>query len=88
MRQSREIGVANVEAFLSILANEPKVSASTHNQAHSNSLSAARLMRRALQIKVARSLKVVFLLVTECMQLGGTKIFIFCLVSFRAFLSF
>jgi hypothetical protein len=52
MRQSREIGVADVEVFLSMLANERKVSASTHNQAHRNFLSAARLMRRALLIKL------------------------------------
>jgi site-specific recombinase XerD len=33
MRHPREMGVADVEAFLSMLANERKVSASTHNQA-------------------------------------------------------
>jgi len=33
MRHPRELGVADVEAFLSMLANERKVSASTHNQA-------------------------------------------------------
>ncbi len=33
VRHPREIGVANVESFLSMLANERKVSASTHNQA-------------------------------------------------------
>ena len=33
MRHPRELGVANVEVFLSMLANERKVSASTHNQA-------------------------------------------------------
>lgn len=32
MRHPREMGVADVEAFLSMLANERKVSASTHNQ--------------------------------------------------------
>ena len=32
MRHPRELGVADVEAFLSMLANERKVSASTHNQ--------------------------------------------------------
>ena len=31
MRQPRELGVADVEAFLSMLANERKVLASTHN---------------------------------------------------------
>jgi hypothetical protein len=34
MRHLRELGVADVEAFLSMLANECKVSTS-HNQAHS-----------------------------------------------------
>jgi site-specific recombinase XerD len=33
MRHPREMGVADVETFLSMLANERKVSASTHNQA-------------------------------------------------------
>lgn len=33
MRHRREMGVADVDAFLSMLANERKVSASTHNQA-------------------------------------------------------
>ena len=33
MRHPRELGVTDVEAFLSMLANERKVSASTHNQA-------------------------------------------------------
>lgn len=33
MRHPREMGVADVEAFLSMLANDRKVSASTHNQA-------------------------------------------------------
>ena len=33
MRHPREMGVADVEKFLSMLANERKVSASTHNQA-------------------------------------------------------
>ena len=33
MRHSRDMGVADVEAFLSMMANERKVSASTHNQA-------------------------------------------------------
>ena len=33
MRHPREMGVADVEAFLSMLANERKASASTHNQA-------------------------------------------------------
>jgi hypothetical protein len=33
MRHPREMGVADVEAFLSMLANERKVTASTHNQA-------------------------------------------------------
>lgn len=33
MRHPREMGVADVEAFLSMLANERKVSASTHNHA-------------------------------------------------------
>lgn len=32
MSLPRELGVVDVEAFLSILANERKVSASTHNQ--------------------------------------------------------
>lgn len=32
MRHPREMGVVDVEAFLSMLANERKVSASTHNQ--------------------------------------------------------
>ena len=31
MRHPRELGAADVEAFLSMLANERKVSASTHN---------------------------------------------------------
>ena len=38
----REMGVADVEAFLSMLANERKVSASTHNQA----LSAVQFLYR------------------------------------------
>ena len=33
MRHPRDMGVADVEAFLSMMANERKVSASTHNQA-------------------------------------------------------
>ena len=33
MRHPRDMGMADVEAFLSMLANERKVSASTHNQA-------------------------------------------------------
>lgn len=33
MRHPRDMGVADVEAFLSRMANERKVSASTHNQA-------------------------------------------------------
>ena len=33
MRHPRDMSVAEVEAFLSMLANERKVSASTHNQA-------------------------------------------------------
>ena len=33
MRHPREMGVTDVEAFLSMIANERKVSASTHNQA-------------------------------------------------------
>jgi site-specific recombinase XerD len=33
MRHPRDLGVIEVEAFLSMLANERKVSASTHNQA-------------------------------------------------------
>ena len=33
MRHPRDMGVAEVEAFLSMMANERKVSASTHNQA-------------------------------------------------------
>lgn len=33
MRHPREMGVADVEAFLSMMANERKASASTHNQA-------------------------------------------------------
>lgn len=33
MRHPRDLGVADVEAFLSMMANERKVSASTHNQA-------------------------------------------------------
>jgi len=33
MRHPREMGVADMETFLSMLANERKVSASTHNQA-------------------------------------------------------
>ena len=33
MRHPREMGVHDVEAFLSMMANERKVSASTHNQA-------------------------------------------------------
>ena len=33
MRHPRELGAADVEAFLSMLTNERKVSASTHNQA-------------------------------------------------------
>jgi len=33
MRHPREMGVADVETFLSMLANERKVSASTHKQA-------------------------------------------------------
>ncbi len=33
MRHPREMGVADVETFLSMLANERKASASTHNQA-------------------------------------------------------
>ena len=33
MRHPREMGVMDVEAFLTMLANERKVSASTHNQA-------------------------------------------------------
>ena len=32
MRHPRDMGVAEVEAFLSMLANERKVSTSTHNQ--------------------------------------------------------
>ena len=32
MRHPRELGVTDVEAFLSMLAHERKVSASTHNQ--------------------------------------------------------
>ena len=34
MRHPRDMSVAEVEAFLSLLANELKVSASTENQAH------------------------------------------------------
>jgi hypothetical protein len=33
MRHPRDMGAAEVEAFLNMLANERKVSASTHNQA-------------------------------------------------------
>jgi len=33
MRHPRDMGVQDVEAFLSMMANERKVSASTHNQA-------------------------------------------------------
>ena len=33
MRHPRDMGVVDVEAFLSMMANERKVSASTHNQA-------------------------------------------------------
>jgi len=33
MRHPRDMGVADVEAFLSMMVNERKVSASTHNQA-------------------------------------------------------
>jgi hypothetical protein len=33
MQHPRAIGTAEVEAFLTILANERQVSASTHNQA-------------------------------------------------------
>ena len=33
MRHPRDMGVLNVEAFLSMMANERKVSASTHDQA-------------------------------------------------------
>jgi site-specific recombinase XerD len=33
MRHPRDMGIADVEAFLSMLANDRKVSASTHNQA-------------------------------------------------------
>jgi hypothetical protein len=33
MRHPRDMGVQDVEAFLSMMANELKVSASTHNQA-------------------------------------------------------
>lgn len=38
MRHPREMDVADVEPFLSMLANERKVSASTHNQALSDLL--------------------------------------------------
>jgi len=34
MRHPRDMGVQEVEAFLSMMANERKVSASKHNQAH------------------------------------------------------
>lgn len=33
MRHPRDMGVAEVQAFLNMLANEPGVSPSTHNQA-------------------------------------------------------
>lgn len=33
MRHPREMGLVDVKAFLSMMANERKVSASTHNQA-------------------------------------------------------
>jgi site-specific recombinase XerD len=42
MRHPRDMGVQDVEAFLSMMANERKVSASTHNQA----LSAVRFLYR------------------------------------------
>jgi site-specific recombinase XerD len=45
MRHPRELVVADVEAFLSMLANERKVSASTHNQA----LSALLFLYREVQ---------------------------------------
>jgi hypothetical protein len=35
MRHTRDMGVQDVEAFLSMMANERNVSASTHNQAPS-----------------------------------------------------
>lgn len=38
MRLPRELGVADLEAFWLMLANECKVSASTHNQALSAAL--------------------------------------------------
>ena len=33
MRHPRDMGAAEVEAFLNMLANERRISASTHNQA-------------------------------------------------------
>jgi site-specific recombinase XerD len=42
MRHPRDMGVQEVEAFLSMMANERKVSAFTHNQA----LSAVRFLYR------------------------------------------
>ncbi|MBK6323702.1 phage integrase N-terminal SAM-like domain-containing protein [Candidatus Aalborgicola defluviihabitans] len=47
MRHPREMGVHDVEAFLSMMANERKVSASTHNQALSALLF---LYRHALDV--------------------------------------
>lgn len=42
MRHPCKMGVANVEVFLSILANERKVSTSTYNQAHSSGTTQGR----------------------------------------------
>ena len=50
MRHPRDMGVTEVEAFLSMLANERKVSASTHNQALSAVLF---LYREVLSIDLA-----------------------------------
>ena len=50
MRHPRDMGVTAVEAFLSMLANERKVSASTHNQALSAVLF---LYREVLSIDLA-----------------------------------
>ena len=51
LRHPRELGAREIEAYLSILATERKVSASTHNQALSAILS---LYREVLDIDLPR----------------------------------
>lgn len=54
MRHPRDMGAAEVEAFLTMLATERKVSASTHNQALKGNKDRVVMLPRSLALALKR----------------------------------